>query len=151
VSDAGASDDGPMAELPTRDSADPALPGSLELGAFSVSLAVADLDRSRGFYETLGFEAVGGDAGDGWLILKNGETTLGLFQGMFDANMLTFNPGLTARMERLERFTDIREVESRLVAAGLEPVMAGEPGAEGPASFTLVDPDGNQILVDQFF
>lgn len=91
--------------MPRIAHADPSLPGTLELGVFSLSLTVADLAASRAFYEALGFEVTGGDAHGGWLILKNGETTLGLFAGMFDRNMLTFNPGMTARMERLDSFT----------------------------------------------
>ncbi len=102
------------ASLPTAPAAPTGLPGTVELGVFSLSLAVADLDASRRFYEALGFEVTGGDAEQNWLILKNGETTLGLFHGMFDSNMLTFNPGLTPRMERLESFTDVREIAQRL-------------------------------------
>ncbi len=149
----GASDDGAdvFASLPVVGSAADGLPGSIELGVFSLSLAVADLDASRSFYEALGFEVTGGDAAENWLILKNGETTLGLFHGMFDRNMLTFNPGLTPRMERLERFTDVREIERRVQAAGLALETVTEPGTEGAASITLVDPDGNPVLIDQFF
>ena len=139
-------------DLPSVPSADPSLPGELELGAFSTSLAVADLNRSRTFYEALGFVVTGGDAEADYLILKNGETTIGLFQGMFEGNILTFNPGLTNRMERLENFTDVREIQRSLEAAGLELVQKVEPDdTSGPASITLIDPDGNAILVDQFF
>jgi catechol 2,3-dioxygenase-like lactoylglutathione lyase family enzyme len=137
--------------LPVRPSADDSQPGTLELGAFSVSLAVADLDASRRFYEKLGFVAVGGDADEGWLILKNGESTLGLFHGMFDRNILTFNPGLTGRMERLESFTDVRDIQERLDAAGLPLETRVEPATSGAASITLIDPDGNPVLIDQFF
>lgn len=140
-----------LAGLPTVPAADGSLPGTLELGAFSLSLAVADLDASRRFYEALGFAVTGGDADQGWLILKNGESTLGLFHGMFERNVVTFNPGLTPRLERLESFTDIREIERRLRDAGLELETAPEPGTEGAASITLVDPDGNPVLIDQFF
>lgn len=143
--------DDPFADLPTVPAADPDLPGSLELGAFSVSLSVADLDASTRFYGALGFEVTGGSADDGWLILKNGEATLGLFTGMFEGNILTFNPGLTNRMERLEAFTDVREVESALGEAGIELTATTEEGGSGPAHVALVDPDGNQILIDQFF
>lgn len=136
--------------LPRVETGPDDLPGSLELGAFSVSLSVADLDASRAFYEALGFVATGGAAEAGYLILKNGETTLGLFHKMFEGNILTFNPGLTNRMERIERFTDVREVEARLDAAGIELQTRAE-GAQGAASITLVDPDGNAILIDQFF
>lgn len=140
-------------ELPTVPHADGDLPGTLELGAFSVSLNVADLDESQTFYETLGYVVTGGDAEHGYLILKNGEATIGIFQGMFEGNILTFNPGLTGRMERIEEFTDVREIQERLRSAGIEPLtpIAPEAGDEGPASFTIVDPDGNAILIDQFF
>jgi catechol 2,3-dioxygenase-like lactoylglutathione lyase family enzyme len=147
------SDDGgfdPQA-LPTVPTADHSLPGSVELGVFSLSLNVADLDASHDFYRKLGFVATGGDPDSGWLILKNGETTLGLFHGMFERNMLTFNPGLTTRMERIEAFTDIRDVKRSLEAAGLTVESTIEAGSSGPASLTLIDPDGNPILIDQFF
>ena len=137
--------------MPTVASSDPTLPGTLELGVFSLSLNVADLDASRAFYEQLGFVVAGGDAEQGWLIMKNGETTLGLFHGMFERNMLTFNPGLTPRMERIESFTDVRELRDRLAAAGLDVDSAIEDGSTGAGSITLVDPDGNPILIDQFF
>jgi catechol 2,3-dioxygenase-like lactoylglutathione lyase family enzyme len=142
-----------MDDLPTVPQADTDLPGQLELGAFSLSLNVADLDASRSFYEALGFVVSGGDADGGYLILKNGETTLGLFHGMFDTNTLTFNPGLTNRMERLERFLDVRRIQERLAEAGIEPVQAVAPeaGTAGPAHLVVVDPDGNPILIDQFF
>ena len=137
--------------MPTVSSSDPTLPGTLELGVFSLSLNVADLDASRAFYEQLGFVVAGGDDEQGWLIMKNGETTLGLFHGMFERNMLTFNPGLTPRMERIESFTDVRELRDRLRAAGLEVDSEIEDGSTGAGSITLVDPDGNPILIDQFF
>jgi catechol 2,3-dioxygenase-like lactoylglutathione lyase family enzyme len=137
--------------LPQVAEADPSLPGTLELGVFSISLAVADLDASEAFYSKLGFVTTGGDRESGWSIMKNGETTIGLFHGMFDRNMLTFNPGLTPRMERLERFTDVREIADRLRAAGIEVDSAIEPDSEGPGSITVIDPDGNPILIDQFF
>ncbi len=147
------SDDGGFdpATMPTAPAADPSLPGTLELGVFSLSLSVADLAASADFYRKLGFVATGGDADAGWIIMKNGDTTLGLFHGMFERNMLTFNPGLTARMELLERFTDIRELQRELEEAGIEVESAIEPGSDGPGSFTVIDPDGNPILVDQFF
>lgn len=140
-----------MDDLPTVPEAEGDLPGSLELGAFSISLTVADLERSKAFYELLGFDAVGGDADGGWLILKNGRTTIGLFHGMFDRNVLTFNPGLTDRMERLERFTDVREIQQRLLDAGVELTERVEDGTEGAGHIALVDPDGNPVLIDQFF
>ncbi|GLI28991.1 hypothetical protein ARHIZOSPH14_32330 [Agromyces rhizosphaerae] len=120
----------------------------MDLGAFSVSLTVEDLGASRAFYERLGFEAVGGD-GEQWQILRNGTTTLGLFQGMFDRNTLTFNPGWDARGEPTETYTDIREIERRLDDAGVEIVQRTEPGTDGPAHLMLIDPDGNPVLLDQ--
>jgi catechol 2,3-dioxygenase-like lactoylglutathione lyase family enzyme len=132
--------------------ADPDLPGHLELGACSISLNVADLERSRAFYAALGFDVVGGDPEEQYLIMKNGEATIGLFQGMFDRNILTFNPGLTSSMQRLESFLDVRAIQDAVEAAGLE-VTAGveADNPSGPASITLVDPDGNPVLIDQFF
>ena len=122
----------------------------MKLGAFSVSLSVKDIALSRAFYEKLGFAKFGGDEDQKWLILKNGETMIGLFEGMFPKNMLTFNPGLTDRMEQIASFTDVREIQSRLDEAGLELTTRAE-GTTGPASITLIDPDGNPVLIDQFF
>lgn len=121
----------------------------MELGAFSVSLAVKDLAASMAFYEKLGFVEAGGVAGQGWLVLRNGTTTIGLFQGMFEGNLLTFNPGWGPKATPLEGgFQDIREIAAGCEAAGLE--MQGAPeGDSGPGSFMLTDPDGNVILVDQ--
>lgn len=140
-------------DLPEIPHADRSLPGSLELGAFSISLNVADLEVSRQFYESLGFVVAGGDPEHGYLILQNGEATVGLFHGMFDGNILTFNPGLTGRMERIQQFTDVREIEGTLRQAGIEVHSGVEPdtGEAGPAHIRLVDPDGNAILIDQFF
>lgn len=140
-------------DLPTIPHADRDLPGTMELGAFSISLAVADLGASRAFYESLGFVVTGGSADHDYLILKNGESTIGLFHGMFEGTILTFNPGLTNRMERLESFLDVREIESRLADAGIELVeaVADDAGDSGPAHVSVVDPDGNAILIDQFF
>lgn len=142
-----------MEDLPTVPTADKDLPGAVELGAFSISLNVSDLEKSRTFYQALGFEVAGGEAEHGYLILKNGETTIGIFQGMFEDNILTFNPGLTNRMERIEDFVDVREIQARLESAGLEIATPIDPeaGDSGPASLTLIDPDGNPILIDQFF
>lgn len=123
----------------------------MELGAFSISLAVKDLEASRAFYEQLGFEVTGGDAGQNWLIMVNGESIIGLFQGMFDKNILTFNPGLTNRKEKLENFTDVREIQRQLRSAGLQLSSEADEESTGPASVTLEDPDGNPILIDQFF
>jgi len=121
----------------------------MELGNFSVSLAVKDLAASRAFYEKLGFETFGGDAAQGWLILQNGTATIGLFQGMFERNILTFNPGWNAKAETLETFTDVRELQKRLLEVGLELQVKADEKSTGPASFMLNDPDGNAILVDQ--
>lgn len=140
-------------DLPTITQSDDALPGNLELGAFSVSLNVADLDTSKKFYEALGFVVTGGDPAHNYLILKNGETTIGLFHGMFEDNILTFNPGLTNRMERIDEFLDVRQIQDSLEAAGIDPhiPIPDDAGEAGPASITLVDPDGNPVLIDQFF
>jgi lactoylglutathione lyase len=122
----------------------------VELGAFSISLSVSDLEISRVFYAKLGFETVGGDAEQNWLILKNGTTMVGLFQGMFEGNILTFNPGFGQDMSSPESFTDVREIASQLDSAGLElRSSTTAKAASGPASFTIVDPDGNAILIDQ--
>ena len=121
----------------------------MELGAFSVSLAVKDLAVSRAFYEALGFEAFHGDAAQGWLILRNGAATIGLFQGMFERNILTFNPGWDADAQPIEGFTDIREIQRHLKASGISLEMEADEATGGPASVVIVDPDGNQILFDQ--
>lgn len=121
----------------------------MELGAFSVSLAVADLAASRAFYEKLGFEQAGGNAGQGWLILRNGVTTLGLFQGMFEGNILTFNPGWDAQAKALPSFTDVRTLHAQVKAAGVDTAQEAGLDEDGPASFVVTDPDGNAILVDQ--
>lgn len=132
----------------------------MNLGAFSMSLAVADLTASREFYELLGFEVLGGDADGGWLILRNGQTTLGLFADMFTDNILTFNPGMGDDMKPDPDAQDIRDIHERLTAAGVAMDYAA-PGMDAPedpmggahgtaANFTVTDPDGNQILVDQF-
>ena len=121
----------------------------MELGNFSVSLAVKDLEASRDFYEKFGFEVFGGDASQNWLILKNGERLIGLFQGMFDQNILTFNPGWDSNAQKLDSFTDVRELQQRLKEQGVELTMEADESTTGPASFMAVDPDGNQILVDQ--
>ncbi|MCP3962487.1 MAG: VOC family protein [bacterium] len=121
----------------------------MELGAFSVSLAVKDIQASREFYEKLGFEAFGGDASQGWLILKNGDTAIGLFQGMFERNILAFNPGWDSNAQKLDSFTDVRELQRQLKAQGVELQQEADESTTGPASFIVVDPDGNPILVDQ--
>lgn len=120
----------------------------MQLGNFSVSLAVNDLRASLEFYEVLGFAMVMGDVDQGWAILQNGETNIGLFQGMFDKNMLTFNPGWDRRGDALPEFTDIRDLQQQFQAAGLTVVQEAAEG-DGPTSMMLVDPDGNPILFDQ--
>ena len=121
----------------------------MELGAFSISLAVKDLEASRAFYEKLGFEEFHGDASQNWLILKNGDHVIGLFQGMFEKNILTFNPGWDGNANELDEFTDVRELQRRLKAQGVELQVEADESTTGPASFVAVDPDGNPILVDQ--
>jgi lactoylglutathione lyase len=119
------------------------------LGAFSVSLAVQDLAASRAFYEQLEFEVVAGDATQHWLILRNGTVTIGLFQGMFERNILTFNPGWDAQARAVEEYTDVRDHQRRLKAKGFNPTSEADETSTGPASLLLVDPDGNPILIDQ--
>lgn len=121
----------------------------MNLGAFSISLAVKDLAASQAFYEKLGFKVVGGEAANNWLILRNGTTTLGLFQGMFESNILTFNPGWNSNGEAVEDYIDVRELQSELKAHGVSLQSEVEEGTKGPGSFMVVDPDGNTILVDQ--
>ena len=121
----------------------------MELGAFSISLAVKDLERSKAFYETLGFTQMGGDPDHGYVMLSNGDTVIGLFQGMFEKNILTFNPGWDQAAQPLATFTDVRELQGRLKEQGVTFVSEADPTSTGPASFVLEDPDGNPILVDQ--
>lgn len=120
----------------------------MHLGAFSVSLSVKDLSASADFYETLGFERMGGD-GEHYLILKSGDTVLGLFQGMFEGNVLTFNPGWTQQAEALDSFDDVREIRARLLDAGITLTQDTDPEGDGPGHIAFVDPDGNAILIDQ--
>ena len=121
----------------------------MDLGNFSVSLTVKHIAASRSFYEKLGFTVFGGEQDQGWLILRNGAATIGLFQGMFERNMLTFNPGWDAEAQALDTFTDVRALERELESQGVEFASRTEPGSTGPASFVVVDPDGNPILFDQ--
>ncbi len=121
----------------------------MELGAFSISLAVKDLEASKEFYEKLGFGIFGGDAAQNWLIMKNGDHVIGLFQGMFEKNSLTFNPGWDANASELDSFTDIRDLQRQLKAQGVELISEADESTTGPASFIAEDPDGNPILVDQ--
>lgn len=122
----------------------------MQLGAFSISLSVQDIAASRAFYEKLGFAALGGgEEGAGWVILKNGETVIGLFQGMFEGNMLTFNPGWDQSAQEVADFTDIRALAAELKAQGLELQQEAGLDGDGVGSFVVVDPDGNPILIDQ--
>jgi len=121
----------------------------MNLGAFSISLTVKDLEASRAFYEKFGFSVFAGDAARKWLILKNGVHVIGLFQGMFEKNILTFNPGWDSNAQKLASFTDIRELQRQLKAQGVQLVNEADESTTGPASFVAVDPDGNPILVDQ--
>ncbi|MCM3741846.1 VOC family protein [Oceanobacillus luteolus] len=121
----------------------------MELGAFSISLNVKDIKKSKEFYEKLGFKTLGGDMEHNWLILKNGDTVIGLFQRMFDKNLLTFNPGWDQNAENLEEFTDVRELQKELKKNGIKLIQEADETTEGPAFITLEDPDGNPILIDQ--
>ena len=121
----------------------------MELGNFSISLAVKDIAASKAFYEKFGFTVFMGDAAQGWLILKNGDHVIGLFQGMFEKNVLTFNPGWDSNAQKLAAFTDVRELQRRLKAQGVQLQPEADESTSGPASFMAVDPDGNQIFVDQ--
>lgn len=121
----------------------------MELGAFSISLAVKDISASKDFYEKLGFKVFGGDISQNWLILKNREHVIGLFQGMFEKNVLTFNPGWNQDAQPLETFTDVRELQRQLREQGIQFMSEADEGTTGPASFVIVDPDGNPIYIDQ--
>ena len=121
----------------------------MKLGAFSISLSVADIQKSAAFYQQLGFEPFGGDIEQNWLILKNGDTLIGLFQGMFEGNMMTFNPGWDQNAQPEDEFDDVRQIQSRLKAAGISIDNEADESSSGPASFSVVDPDGNVILIDQ--
>jgi lactoylglutathione lyase len=121
----------------------------MQLGAFSVSLTVKDIAASAAFYEKLGFTSFGGDITQNWLILKNGETVIGLFQGMFERNMLTFNPGWNQNAEAVDSFTDVRDIQRELKSQGAEFVSEADETSTGPGSFIVLDPDGNPVLVDQ--
>jgi catechol 2,3-dioxygenase-like lactoylglutathione lyase family enzyme len=121
----------------------------VQLGNFSVSLNVKDIKTSKAFYEKLDFKQVAGNLEHNWVVLQNGTTTVGLFQGMFERNMLTFNPGWDHKKETLKEFQDVRELQRTLKARGIELQTEADESTDGPASFTLVDPDGNPILVDQ--
>ena len=121
----------------------------MELGAFSISLSVKDIEASRAFYEKLGFHVFGGDAAQNWLIMKNGEHVIGLFQGMFEKNIMTFNPGWDQNANVLDSFTDVREIQRELKGQGISIENEADEKTTGPASLIIVDPDGNPILIDQ--
>ncbi len=121
----------------------------MDLGSFSVSLAVKNLSVSKEFYEKLGLEVFAGDADQGWLIMKGPSCVIGLFQGMFEKNILTFNPGWDSSAQPLDTFTDVREIQEKLKADGIEFASEADEITTGPASFVILDPDGNPILVDQ--
>jgi lactoylglutathione lyase len=121
----------------------------MELGNFSVSLAVKDIEASKRFYEKLGFKVFMGDQPQGWLIMKNGANAIGLFQGMFDKNILTFNPGWDSNAQPLNKFTDVRDLQRQLKASGVNMISEADENSTGPANFMIADPDGNTILVDQ--
>ncbi|MFC0190023.1 VOC family protein [Fictibacillus aquaticus] len=121
----------------------------MKLGAFSVSLTVKDISKSKAFYENLGFETLGGELANNWLIMKNGDTVIGLFQGMFEKNILTFNPGWNQNAENLDSYTDVRDIQKQLLEQGVTLQTKADETTEGPAHITLEDPDGNVILIDQ--
>ena len=121
----------------------------MQLGTFSVSLAVKDIRKSKAFYEILGFREVAGELEKNWIILRNDTTTIGLFQGMFPKNIMTFNPGWDKDQSTLPDFEDVRELQAKCLAAGIEPDTQADPEGTGPASFVIQDPDGNPILFDQ--
>ena len=121
----------------------------MNLGAFSISLTVKDLEASQSFYEKLGFQVFGGEATQNWLIMKNGDHVIGLFKGMFEQNILTFNPGWDQNGNKLDSFTDVRQLQQELKAHSLNIVNEADESTTGPASFIVTDPDGNPILIDQ--
>lgn len=121
----------------------------MKLGCFSISLAVKDLKKSKAFYEKLGFEVYAGEESHNFLIMKNGETNIGLFQGMFEKNILTFNPGWNQDAENIASFDDVRELREQLISRGVEIAQDSVSGEEGPSSFSVIDPDGNPVLIDQ--
>ena len=121
----------------------------MKLGAFSISLAVKDIQKSKAFYESLGFSSLGGDINQKWLILKNGNAIIGLFEGMFENNIITFNPGWDENAQNLESFDDVRAIQQHLKNQGITLTSETEPNTDGPAHITLTDPDGNNILIDQ--
>ena len=123
--------------------------GDMELGAFSLSLNVKNLGASRAFYEKLGFEKFHGEEEQGWLIMKSSSCVIGLFQGMIDNNILTFNPGWDSNAQKMDSFTDVRDIQKALREAGINLISEADESSSGPASFMIADPDGNPILIDQ--
>ena len=121
----------------------------MELGAFSISLSVHDIEESKVFYQKLGFEKIGGEQSQNWLILRNGDHTIGLFQGMFEGNIMTFNPGWDKDCKTLASYTDVRELLKEFEAQGVDIIQKSTTGESGPSSFSIKDPDGNSILIDQ--
>jgi len=121
----------------------------MELGAFSVSLSVKDIEESKAFYQKIGFKKIGGEQLQNWLILRNGDHTIGLFQGMFEGNIMTFNPGWDKNCKTLESYTDIRELLKEFEAQGVNIIQKSIVGESGPSSISIQDPDGNSILIDQ--
>jgi lactoylglutathione lyase len=121
----------------------------MELGTFSISLNVKDIGVSKSFYEKLGFQVFGGDMAQNWLIMKNGDNVIGLFQGMFEKNIITFNPGWDKNANTLDTFTDIRDLQREIRARGIKIESEADESTTGPASFIVIDPDGNPILIDQ--
>ena len=121
----------------------------MDLGAFSVSLSVENIEASRKFYEKLGFTEFGGDITQKWLIMKHGDHVIGLFEGMFERNTLTFNPGWNSNAEQLESFADVREIQRHFKSQGLDLLSEVDESGDGPGSLMLLDPDGNPILIDQ--
>jgi len=121
----------------------------MKLGAFSISLSVKDLAASKAFYEKLGFDDLGGDPSHGYLIMKNGDAVIGLFQGMFEGNIITFNPGWDQSAQPVGEFDDVRAIQASLKKDGVELTTEADASTSGPASITLIDPDGNAILIDQ--
>jgi catechol 2,3-dioxygenase-like lactoylglutathione lyase family enzyme len=121
----------------------------MKLGCFSISLTVKDLQKSKAFYEKIGFEVYAGEESHNFLIMKNGDTNIGLFQGMFEKNILTFNPGWNQNAENIEPFNDVRELREQFKSKGVEIAEESIAGEKGPSSFSVIDPDGNPILIDQ--
>lgn len=121
----------------------------MKLGAFSISLSVKNIQKSKEFYENLGFTSLGGDLNQKWLILKNGNSIIGLFEGMFENNIITFNPGWDENAQNIEDFDDVRVIQEHLKKRGIKLTSEAAPNSNGPAHITLTDPDGNNILIDQ--